>query len=205
VTKKGTSWFRMLYRMLFYFGIAWLLGFGFFFFQMPSPSDPSDKSFDTEAYVVLTGGGGRIDAGLSLLKTHPERKMLISGVNPIVEEAEIADLSGIEPALFDCCIDLDRLAKNTAGNAYLSEQWIRENKLKTITIVTADYHIQRSLILFKEAIPDKEIVAFSVKTEPPLGYLLREYHKYLFTVLRRSIGLKPDIRIEAMEPENTTI
>ena len=43
---------------------------------------------------------------------------------------------------------------NTNGNAIEAKQWIEQNGIKTITLVTANYHMPRSLLEFKKALPN---------------------------------------------------
>ena len=55
-------------------------------------------------------------------------------------------------------------------------------------LVTADYHMPRSLILFRRAMPDVTVTPHAVDTEAPLGFLIREYNKYLITLLRDALN-----------------
>ena len=181
-TAKAASF---IVKLPFYLLITWGMGFILFFTSLPIP--PTQK-LNADAIVVLTGGSGRLETGLTLLKEQAAPKLLISGVNPDVEIAELTALTGAEAKLFECCIDLDRTASNTQGNARETAAWAKGNGYKSILLVTADYHIQRARVLFRTVMPDIEILAVPVKTNVSAAYLIKEYNKYLFTLIRQAIG-----------------
>ncbi len=167
-----------------YILIVWALGFAHFYTNLKQEKNPAHLSGD--AIVVLTGGAGRIEMGLGLLRNGQAPKLLISGVNPSVEIPELTALTGAEAELFSCCIDLDRTASNTLGNARETAAWARGHGFQTILLVTADYHMPRSHLLFKSALPEATIIPIAVKTDVSAAYLIKEYNKYLFTVMRHA-------------------
>ena len=67
----------------------------------------------TDAIVVPTGGPGRIDRGIALLKAHQARRMLVTGVAPGVRPIDLARTYRTSPSLFSCCIDLGGEAVDT--------------------------------------------------------------------------------------------
>ena len=113
-----------------------------------------------EAVAVLTGGARRIDVGLELLSEGRAERMLISGVNERTSGAAIADAArgatdeSERARLFACCIDLGRDALDTVGNAAEARDWIRERGFSHVLVVTADYHMPRSLLEFRRALAD---------------------------------------------------
>lgn len=56
---------KYLFRGLLYLAVAWLLGFGYFYLTLPE--EPAEMP-GADAIVVLTGGAGRLEAGLRLLE-----------------------------------------------------------------------------------------------------------------------------------------
>jgi len=191
MAKKKASSVRMLIKAPFYLIAAWLLGFGYFTLTLPQ-AVPEGATPKSDGIIVLTGGAGRLEAGLALLEAKVADRMLISGVNPVVEPRELSALTGTEEALFTCCVDLDRAAPNTAGNATESNLWAQAHGYSTLVLVTADYHMPRSLILFRRAMPQATIFAHPVKGEWPVLYLANEYNKYVFTLIGEAFKRAPD-------------
>lgn len=118
-----------------------------------------------DAIVALTGGSGlRIAAGIDLVADGRGSRMLISGVNPDVPKADLIALAGGSKDVWDCCVDIGYLAETTLGNADETAAWAYERGYKSLIIVTSDYHMPRSLIVLKKAMPDLELVAWPVRT-----------------------------------------
>lgn len=171
---------------------VWLAGW--VWFASIIPSGVTDAVTHTDAIVVLTGGSGRVEAGLALLQGRLADKLFISGAGGRVSIAdlvpdEIEVASDIETA-----ISLGRDATDTPGNAMETASWVRREQIRSIRLVTAGYHMPRSLLEFAAVLPDTMIVphpVFSerVKTDwwrwPGTAKLIaREYTKYLLTWLR---------------------
>jgi uncharacterized SAM-binding protein YcdF (DUF218 family) len=88
-----------------------------------------------------------------------------------------------------CCINLGYTATSTAGNALESAVWIKKNNFKSIILVTANYHMPRSLMLFKKIMPTIKLIAhpvFPARFEPKKWWarprtaslIISEYIKY---------------------------
>ncbi|MEX0299342.1 MAG: YdcF family protein [Kordiimonas sp.] len=172
-------------RFIAYLVIAWALGFALFFFRLPNAVPPS--SLKADAIVVLTGGKGRLEAGITLLENGSGEKLLISGVHPDVLKQELISLTGASSSLFNCCVDLDYAAGNTLGNAQETALWASKHNYKKLILVTADYHIQRSVILFRQALPETEVLPYPVSSDIGPLMLAREYSKYLVTLIQEAI------------------
>ena len=56
-------------------------------------------------------------------------------------------------------------AINTLGNAHETAQWIRSQGFRSLRLVTAWYHMPRSLLEFDRAMPEIDIVAHPVFPE----------------------------------------
>ncbi len=98
----------------------------------------------SDAIVVLTGGPGRIDRGLELLRQGASRHMLVSGVAPEVKPGELAAQYHIERRLMACCIELGHQASDTRQNADETAAWVHAHGYKSVRLVTADWHMPRA-------------------------------------------------------------
>ncbi len=167
---------------------AWLAGLVWFTAQLPTAVD--DPTGATDAIVVLTGGSGRVIEGFELLAAGRARKLLISGVNPGVDMQELLRFSQRSPAELECCVTLGYQASSTFGNAIETARWMRESGLRSLRLVTAAYHMPRSLLQFRRAMPEIDIIPHPVFSEhfrqddwwrwPGSATLIvSEYSKYL--------------------------
>jgi uncharacterized SAM-binding protein YcdF (DUF218 family) len=65
--------------------------------------------------------------------------------------------------LFRCCIDVGHVARDTIGNADETGQWARERRFKSLIVVTASYHMPRSLAELRRKLPDVELIPYPVQ------------------------------------------
>ena len=167
-----------------------LLVLGFILFASVVTRTPAPANPRAEGIVVLTGEGRRIAEGARLLKEGRAERMLISGVNPRTSKRAILKISGLPEQTFDCCVDLDYLALDTAGNANETRSWAVAQRYNTLIIVTASYHMPRSLAELALALPGAHLIPHPVvpKGFPESGWwfhpsttrvLLAEYLKFL--------------------------
>jgi uncharacterized SAM-binding protein YcdF (DUF218 family) len=192
---------RRVMHLALLLAVAWF--FGFLLFAAAIPSVVSDRQSKTDAIVVLTGGGERLSEGFDLLSHGLAPRLYISGVAEGVGIDELARLvseaGGTMPdeATLKCCVTIDR-AQNTIGNAITSAQWFAEQKIQSIRLVTANYHMNRSLVEFHRAKPGIVVVAnpvFPQGVRDPIWFikprilvvLVNEYHKYLVAALRAEL------------------
>ena len=151
-----------------------------------------DKS---AAIVVYTGGSSRIEEAARLLKEGKGQRLLISGVHPKTSREILLTRSGLEPELFKCCVDIDKQAPDTHGNAVETGKWSTANGFDSLIIVTSTYHMPRSVLETHRALPDIKLVPFPVAThkfdskrwykdKKILRLLLSEYSKYIATQIR---------------------
>ncbi len=157
---------------------------------------------------VLTGSSGRIQAGLALLKQRPKARMLITGVGDGTAAPELAAAFPAEKQYFDCCIELDRHAKDTVGNAEQTALWVRRNGLDSVVIVTSASHMPRSLVEMRRQMKRTRLEALPTGAGddapgrwwwhlPSLQRFAIEYHKYLYSLLRaRFLDDIGDIRVK---------
>jgi uncharacterized SAM-binding protein YcdF (DUF218 family) len=168
---------------------------GFALFARSATRGPDLAGDQTEAIVAMTGGSSRISDAVGLLGTGHGRRLLISGVNPMVGEREIARVVPGAAALMPCCIDLDHRALNTVGNAMETAKWVRLHAFRSILVVTSSYHMPRTMLELQRVLPDVRLVAYPVpggavkagswwKDPSSLKILSFEYAKYLLAAVR---------------------
>jgi uncharacterized SAM-binding protein YcdF (DUF218 family) len=89
-------------------------------------------------------------------------------------------------------ITLGRTATSTRGNGMEIGNWAREHGIASLRVVTAGYHMPRSLLELRRNLPDVTLVPHPVQAAGPRsGLLLREYVKLIGAMLGLS-ALKPD-------------
>ncbi len=160
---------------------AWGIGLTIFASTLPK-LDSSKPGTAADGIIVLTGGKGRLQAGLHLLAEKKGTRLLISGVHPSVDNEDLWQITNAPEYLFDCCVDLDRASVNTIDNAEKSANWARAHGYKSVYLVTADYHMRRSLLLLQNALPDCEIIPYPVAADKSLQAVALEYTKFIVTV-----------------------
>src|SRR5208282_3853957 len=66
---------------------------------------------------------------------------------------------------FDCCADLGFSAMSTHGNAAEAATWARAHGYRSLVIVTANYHMPRSLHEFAVQMPGMRLLAYPVEQD----------------------------------------
>lgn len=179
---------------------AWLIGLTVF---IRSTVDiPRYETLPTaDAAVVLTGGSNRLDAGFELLEQGHVRLLFISGVHHGVKVQDLLEqLKGKHDKDLSCCVTLGFGADNTAGNAAESMEWMKEEGIQSVYLVTANYHMKRAMLEFTRRDPDLTIFPYAVipdkfdvktwwsdNTLRPL--IIREYTKYLAMLFLHAVVL----------------
>lgn len=163
--------------------ILWSLGFALFVAAMPTRVD----NRATDGIVVLTGGPGRIQRGLGLLKAGKAKRMLVSGVDRRVKPHELAAEYGVSRTMFDRQVDLGHESVDTRSNATEAVNWLKRRNYKSVRLVTTDWHMARARFELSHLLGDDILlVADAVPSDPQLIPLVKEYNKYL---LRRASAL----------------
>ena len=176
----------MIRRILAGVFVLWALGFIAFAISLPAPSD----DVETDAVIVLTGGAGRIAQGLGVLEQGYSDKLLVSGVDREVREVEFAAEFGVSDELMDCCVTLGFAAVDTRSNASEIAQWVEDNEIGSLRLVTTDWHMRRAAGELSRTLPgDVSVVRDAVPSQPSLPSLFLEYHKLLASTLAGWIGL----------------
>ena len=166
---------------------------GLLWFATPTAEDA--RTAPTDAIVVLTGGSLRLQSGIELLREGKGSKLFVSGVNQQVDLEELLRVSGDAPEWASCCVVLGHQADDTLGNAQETARWIRSQGFHSLRLVTAWYHMRRSVLEFQRAMPEIDIVPHpvfpdQVKQERWWTWrgtavlLVNEYVKYLGALAR---------------------
>ena len=189
---------RMLGVAISWLAIAGAAGFVFWFAGLvwfATPPHVEEEPVTTDAIVVLTGGSQRLQSGIELLLEGKGRMLFVSGVNQEVELNELLRVAGNPPEWIACCIALGHEADNMVGNARETAQWMGQQGFRSLRLVTAWYHMPRSLLEFDRAMPETEIIAHPVFPEQvrqqhwwtsrgTAALLVSEYGKYLGALVR---------------------
>jgi uncharacterized SAM-binding protein YcdF (DUF218 family) len=175
----------MFRRIVSLIVLVWLLGFIVFAVALPHPA--ADERSD--AVVVLTGGGGRIDRGLEALDKGWAHRMLVSGVDREVRAREFQAEYKVPRTLMACCIALDFKSVDTRSNAREAAHWIADNKFRSVRLVTTDWHMRRAAMELGGLLPrDVALIRDAVPSEPSLRILFVEYNKLLARAVLRLVG-----------------
>jgi uncharacterized SAM-binding protein YcdF (DUF218 family) len=166
----------MIWRLLAMIALAWIGGFAWFSVTLPSASTVAH----TDGIVVLTGGPGRVRRGLTVLAAGRAKRMLVSGVDPVVRREEFEAVQAVPEHLSDCCIDLGKKAVDTITNATEAATWVRAHHFKSVRLVTSDWHMHRASFEFDRAFHgDADIIVDAVPGKAGFVTLAVEYNKYL--------------------------
>ena len=153
---------RYVYILGLVFFILTVITFDLLIFVGKIPIAPDSKDYNTDAVVVLTGGTDRLEKGLDLLSQKMAKKLLVSGVYRGVDVRRLLKLSQRKPEELLCCIELGYNAESTRGNAEETKKWVKIENIQSLRLVTANYHMPRSLVEFKNLMPDIVIIPDAV-------------------------------------------
>lgn len=176
---------RVMY-VLFLITLIYLAGFAWFLGQISYKETILNEKAD--AIIVLTGAKGRIDTGLHLLSKGYGQHLFISGVGQNTALSDLSKFLSFFPSdqvkTLESLITLGHEADSTEGNAVESLEWIKQNHYKRIILVTSNYHMLRSLYLFKHFIPDITIIPYPLINNVNSQLIFLEYNKYLLCLLK---------------------
>lgn len=190
---------RLAARAILVLAMAWLIGLAWFGFAIPDAVEDAESK--TDAIVVLTGGKGRIEEGVALLRKGLAKKLLVSGVEKGVDLGTLLKRAHLDPAPEDAQIVLGHDADSTESNAVETAAWMHVEGFHSLRLVTANYHMRRALAELRHALPDTRIVPNPVQPETfeaghwwtrpgTLHLIAEEYTKYLLTLAEQALGLE---------------
>lgn len=168
--------------------LLYLLAFVLFAFTLGKPAAADTPP--TDAAVVLTGGPGRIEHAIDVLKAHKAQRLLVDGVDPAVTKPDLAHRIPGSARWFACCVDLGSESVDTRSNAEEAGRWLAGHNYSSLRLITSDWHMRRGLYEFHRALPHKyNVVPDAVTTEPSFITLFGEYNKYLLRRIAAWTGL----------------
>ena len=191
---------RKLLVFLLLAAAIWLGGFINYIHKVPDIVPTNLRG--TDGIVVLTGGSGRLNEAVALLAAGHSGRLLISGVNAQTNDPELMESLGLnrrtDAELFDCCIDIGRQARDTVGNAQEVASWARLHGYRSLRVVTADFHMPRSLLEIRRYAPELVLVPHPVfsdnvrpgawwRSMPSARILSAEYNKLLVVWFKANI------------------
>ena len=193
---------RFLRRMVIVtLGVLLVWVAGLFHFADSIPKSIEDPTRHTNAIVVLTGGSGRLEEGLNLLELNMAERLFVSGVYQGVDVKTLIRMFEHNPRhqglshLLETRVSIG-MANNTLGNATETADWIAGKGIRSMRLVTAAYHMPRSLLEFKHVMPNVQIITHPVfpahvKVDEWWAWsgtaelIAGEYNKSLFARLRQ--------------------
>lgn len=195
--KKWTKILRAAANLSLYTAILCLvsLTLGFFLFSHNIENSTKTKTPPkSDAIVVLTGGANRIQTAFALMDKNLGERLLITGVNWRTSKSAIFGALNRDINNSKLKVDIDHLALDTLGNAKETANWAKRHNYKKLIIVTSNFHMSRSLLEFKLAMPDIEFISYPAfenknnstthKSGQKLRFNLREYGKLVAASLR---------------------
>lgn len=196
---RPTAWARVrrIVVLCIYPGLVGTLllaaGFAWFVWRLPDSAPVLERNAD--AIVVLTGGSSRVVDGIELLAAGRGQRLLISGVHRATNRGEISRVTPEHEQILRCCVDLDRSAMNTLGNAIETRRWVSARGFRSIIVVTSNYHMPRAVAELSHQMPEVTLIPFPVmsdrmRAEPwwasasTSKLLFSEYIKYIYALVR---------------------
>lgn len=174
------------------FAVLLLWAFGFIVFSVSAlTAQPEKQKETTDAIVVLTGGQNRVEEGLYLFAKGRGAHLFISGVHKDASKRNILSRWSGAHALPPCCVTLGYNSTTTAQNAQETREWIIKEGYTSIRLVTGNYHMHRSSMELKHALPGIDIyhhpvkqTDFDLSTQYFWTLLFSEYHKSIYRFLQ---------------------
>jgi uncharacterized SAM-binding protein YcdF (DUF218 family) len=159
-----------------------LYAIGFILFSL-TLAGPATQAPPTDAAVVLTGGPGRIEYAIGVLRAGKAKRLLVAGADPLVTKGDMARRLNGNQKLLQCCVDLGTESVDTRSNAEEAGRWLALHHFHSLRLITSDWHMHRSRYEFGKVLGSRyQVVTDGVRSDPSFLTLFGEYNKY---VLRR--------------------
>ena len=169
---------------------------GFILFSRTINTYQTDNLTKTDDIIALTGGRNRISKAVSLLNKGLAPRLLISGVQKDIPRKDIEKLNAVKltgkPE-----IEIEDKSQNTVENAIEATDWIKRNNIRSIRLVTSNYHLPRSVQEFRALNKNLKIIIHPVYSEKVSAkwwknfgsFLLvaSEYNKFLFVYVKTNL------------------
>lgn len=118
-----------------------------------------------DVIVAITGGRGRMEAGLELLLAGKGDYLILSGVN---KESDVESIFFMKiwknKAIPDRLI-VEKDSRSTYENALATRKIVDSYNFKSIILLTSVYHMKRAIYTFKKILPENiEICVYPLDT-----------------------------------------
>ena len=182
----------LLLRLCLLLAVLWLAGFLLFGAWVLNARPPSPMPH-ADGIVALTGGDNRVGTALALLAAGDAPALLVSGVGRGTYLGDLTPDDAAAATRYAAAITLGHMAGTTYGNAVETADWARARHMRSLIVVTADYHMPRALAELRHFLPGVALIGAPV--QPPamtaprwstLRLLAGEYSKYL--IVRSGLG-----------------
>jgi uncharacterized SAM-binding protein YcdF (DUF218 family) len=198
--RRSGAWILIILAVL-----AALWSGGLIAFSRSIPETVVDRTTPTDAIIVLTGGSKRLATGLNLVTNGLAVRALVSGVHRDVEIEQLLQNGPNVGQDLRCCVDAGHGALDTAGNASESAAWMRRHGFRSLRLVTASYHMPRSLLEFRHAMPEAIVIPHPVFSDDvkidawwqwpgTASLIVREYNKFLLSWARQIVSVAAGAR-----------
>ncbi|MBC8018664.1 MAG: YdcF family protein [Verrucomicrobia bacterium] len=145
------------------------------------------SSVKADAIVVLAGGKGRVDEGVRLYREGRAAYLFFIGVDPTVRKTDLYRPRPGDPSSER--VILEKVSRNTMENAIYGRDVLLRYQVGSVLLITSRYHMKRSAILFRNALPkDLAIYPYPVDTKNlkeawwnhggSFSLLFSEFYKY---------------------------
>lgn len=188
MTRRGSIADRRMLSWLLAAAVAagaagWVVGFVWFVDVTRRPSAPPPH---TDGIVALTGGAGRVELALRLLDSGQANRLLLSGIGGGTDLPTLGRLAGVDTVHLANRITLGRYAASTRGNGVETAAWAEQNRIASLIVVTAAFHMPRALAELRQALPNVRLFPMPVRAGgaergPGLKLEAEEYTKYILT------------------------
>lgn len=177
---------RLLARLGLLLAAVWAAGFVIFAGWVLAAAAPVPMP-RADGIVALTGGTGRVGAALALLAARDAPVLLISGAGRGTYLGDFTPDDAEAATRYARAITLGHMAGTTHGNAVETAAWAQARHMRSLIVVTADYHMPRALAELRRFLPGVRLIAAPVRppamTAPEqwstLKLLAGEYSKFL--------------------------
>lgn len=158
--------------------LLYAIGFIIFAFTLGKPAPANSNP--TDAAVVLTGGKGRIEHAIEVLKNGKAKRLLVAGADPSVTKRDLANRIPGSFDLLKCCVDLGSESVDTRSNAEEAARWLVNHRFHSVRLITSDWHMRRAHYEFTRVLGSRyALLTDAVPSEPSFLTLFGEYNKYL--------------------------
>ncbi len=151
----------------------------------------------SDVIVVLAGGSeNRVKLGIELFKQGFGANMLFSGKTPIARNITAAESMAVQSERSGVPkekIVLEDKSTSTYENAIFTKQLLEISNYKSAIIVTSNYHMRRTMLVFNKAFKDTDIkltyCASEDKSFKPNGWYTDNYSSDLvFSEYIKTVG-----------------